>query len=114
VKLSYEAYESMAVKEIRKLCDEASEKYPSVVKIAAVHILADCPVGSTSVILCASSPHRKDAMYCVEYLIDELKARIPIWKKEVYKDGEGKESVWKENLEWSQGKQRRVMVKQDN
>ena len=83
------------------------------IEMCSMDITTTLKVGSTSVILCASSPHRKDAIYCVEYLIDELKARIPIWKKEVYKDGNGKESVWKENLEWSQGKQQRVMVKQD-
>ena len=82
-KLSYEGYVPMAEKELRKLCDEACEKY-SVQKIAAVHILGDCPVGDASVILACSSPHRRDALHCVEFLIDELKARVPIWKLEVY------------------------------
>ena len=108
-KLSYEGYVPMAEKELRKICIEATEKYPSIVKIAAVHILGDCPVETASVILCASSPHRKDAMHCIEFLIDELKARVPIWKREVYQEGDG-QSVWKENIEWVQGKQRRVMV----
>lgn len=109
-KLSYEGYVPMAEKELRKICIEANEKMPSIVKIAAVHILGDCPVSKASVLLCASSPHRKDAMHCVEFLIDELKARVPIWKLESYQEGEG-ESVWKENVEWFNGKQRRVMVK---
>ena len=109
-KLSYEGYVPMAEKELYKLCKEANEKYPSIARIAAVHILGDCPVEKASVILCASSPHRRDAMHCIEFLIDELKARVPIWKREVYRDGDG-ESVWKENIEWFQGKQRRVMVK---
>ncbi len=109
LKLSYEGYVPMAEKEIKKLCVEANQKYSSIAKIAAVHILGDCPVEAASVILCASSPHRRDAMHCVEYLIDELKARVPIWKREVYEDG----SVWKENVEWFEGKQRRVMVKAD-
>jgi molybdopterin synthase catalytic subunit len=46
-------------------------------------------------------------------LIDELKARVPIWKREVYQEGDG-ESVWKENIEWFQGKQQRVMIKADH
>lgn len=112
-KLSYEGYVPMAEKELRKICVEANKKYPSIVKIAAVHILGDCPVEAPSVILCASSPHRKEAMNCVQYLIDELKAKVPIWKREVYQDGDG-ESVWKENAEWKQGKQTRVMVKVDD
>ena len=108
-KLSYEGYVPMAEKELRKLCDDATEKY-SVHKIAAVHILGDCPVKEASVILTCSSPHRRDALHCIEYLIDELKARVPIWKREVY---EGDDSVWKENVEWKDGKKHRVMVKGD-
>jgi molybdopterin synthase catalytic subunit len=108
-KLSYEGYVPMAEKELAKLCDDAIAKYPSTAKIAAVHILGDCPVGEASVILAASSPHRKEAINCIEFLIDELKARIPIWKLEVYQGDE--KSVWKENIEWHEGKQRRVMVK---
>lgn len=97
----------MAEKELRKLCDDASQKY-DVTKIAAIHILGDCPVEKASVILACSSPHRRDALHCVEYLIDELKARVPIWKLEVY---EGDDSVWKENVEWKDGKAKRVMSK---
>ena len=107
-KLSYEGYIPMAEKELRKLCVEASEKY-QLAKIAAVHILGDCPVGEASVILACSSPHRRDALHGVEFLIDELKARVPIWKLEVY---EGDDCVWKENVEWKEGQKRRVMVKE--
>jgi len=109
-KLSYEGYVPMAEKELRKLCREATEKYRSVKRIAAVHILGDCPVGQASVILACSSPHRRESLQCCEFLIDELKARIPIWKLEVYEGDEG--SVWKENFEWHEGRQRRVMVQQ--
>lgn len=112
IMLSYEGYVPMAEKESKKLCIEANEKFASIKKIAIVHILGDCPVEAASVIICASSPHRREAMHCVEFLIDELKARIPIWKREIYEDGDG-ESVWKENVEWHEGKQRRVMVKVD-
>eukprot|EP00980_Cylindrotheca_fusiformis_P011924 scaffold2830_cov131-Cylindrotheca_fusiformis.AAC.45 len=105
--LSYEGYVPMAEKELKKLCDDASRKY-EISKIAAVHILGDCPVGEASVILACSSPHRRDALHCIEYLIDELKARIPVWKREVY---EGDDSVWKENIEWENGRKRRVMSK---
>jgi molybdopterin synthase catalytic subunit len=110
-KLFYEGYVPMAEKELLKLCRDATEKFDSVKRIAAVHILGDCPVGQASVILACSSPHRKESLHCCEYLIDELKARVPIWKLEVYERDEG--SVWKENIEWHEGKQRRVMVKQE-
>lgn len=108
VQLSYEGYIPMALKELRRLCHDTATQFP-VQRIAAVHIIGDCPVGHASVILAASSPHRKAAIQAIEYLIDQLKARIPIWKREVY---ENDESVWKENPEWHQGKQRRVMVKE--
>lgn len=108
-KLTYEGYIPMAEKELVKLCDEARSRYQSIRRIAAVHIVGDCPVGTASVILAVSSPHRKDSIHCIEFLIDQLKARIPIWKLEVYQGDEG--CVWKENVEWHEGKRRRVMVK---
>jgi len=115
LKLSYEGYVPMAEKELLKLCNEAREKNVGVKRIACVHILGDCSVGQASVILAVSSPHRRASIQCIEYLIDELKARIPIWKREVYEDtdGGGETSAWKENVEWYEGKQRRVMVKEN-
>ena len=110
-KLSYEGYVPMAEQELLKLCDEARQKFSSVKRIAAAHILGTCPVGKASVILVTASPHRREAIQCCEFLIDELKARVPIWKLEQY-EGDGG-SVWKENLEWHEGIKRRIMVKQD-
>ena len=99
----------MAERELKKLCLEPTQKFSSLARIAIVHILGDCPVGAASVMIFASSPHRKEAMESVQFLIDELKARIPIWKCEVYEGDEA--SVWKENIEWYKGKQTRIMVK---
>lgn len=101
----------MAIKELKSLCRDAKAKYTSVDKLVAVHILGDCPVGEASVIVGCSSPHRREAIRCTEYLIDELKGRVPIWKKEIYEGDE--ESVWKENVEWHEGRRRRVMVKEE-
>ena len=108
--LSYEGYTPMAIKELKSLCHDAKKKYATVDKVVAVHILGDCPVGNASVIVGCNSPHRREAIRCTEYLIDELKGRVPIWKKEIY-DGD-EESVWKENVEWHEGRRRRVMVKE--
>jgi len=90
----------MAKSTLQKLCNEASKKY-QVHKIAVVHILGDCPVGQASVTICVSSVHRKSSIECTEFLINELKSNVPIWKKEVYEEG----SAWKENIEWKQGKE---------
>ena len=108
--LSYEGYIPMAMKELANLCHDAQAKYHTVVKIVAVHIMGDCPVGQASVIVGSSSPHRREAIQCTEYLIDELKGRVPIWKREIY-EGDDR-SVWKENVEWKDGRRRRIMVKQ--
>ena len=108
--LSYEGYTPMAIKELTNLCRDAHTKYPNVARMVAVHILGDCPVGAASVVVGSSSPHRREAIQCTEYLIDELKGRVPIWKKEIYMGDE--KSVWKENVEWKDGRRRRVMVKE--
>jgi molybdopterin synthase catalytic subunit len=108
-KLVYEGYIPMAIRELRTLCYDARVKYPSVERLVAVHILGQCPVGEASVIVGCNSPHRRESMHCTEYLIDELKARVPIWKLEVYEGDE--RSVWKENVEWRNGRRWRGMVK---
>jgi molybdopterin synthase catalytic subunit len=99
--LSYEAYIPMAKKELLKLCNQTVTRFPSIVKIAAHHVVGVCPVSTASVVLACSSPHRRDALHGIEYLIDTLKAQIPIWKLEHY---EGDDSVWKENIEWKQSR----------
>lgn len=109
IQLEYEGYISMALHELRTLCHNAKVRYPTIDRVVAVHILGVCPVGKASVIVGCNSPHRKDAIDCTGYLIDELKARVPIWKKEVYLGDEL--SVWKENFEWYEGRRVRGMAK---
>ncbi|KAI8391072.1 Molybdopterin biosynthesis MoaE [Radiomyces spectabilis] len=90
LRLEYEAYEAMVIKILHDLIKEARSKW-NVMHIAVYHRTGLVPVGETSVVVACSSAHRADAIHSAEYLIDELKARCPIWKKEVYEDG----SVWK-------------------
>ena len=111
--LSYEGYIPMAIKELTSICNDAKAKYKTVDKLVAVHIIGDCPVGSASVVVGCCSPHRREAIQCTEYLIDELKGRVPIWKKESYAGDDEDNAVWKENVEWHDGRRRRVMVKED-
>ena len=73
-------------------------KWPSLIRIAILHRTGIVLVGEASVIISVSSPHRRDSLESVAWAIDELKARVVIWKKEWYDDG----SVWKENAEWRQ------------
>lgn len=60
------------------------------------HKLGDCPVGQVSVAIVISSAHRKESLQALPYAIDELKAIVPIWKKEMYQDDSG---AWKSNSE---------------
>lgn len=102
LQLEYEAYDSMAIKEMTKICKEVRAKW-AVKHIAIYHRLGQVPVLEASVVIAVSSPHRQESLKSVEYIIDNLKAKVPIWKKEIY---ETEEPQWKENKEcsWSTSK----------
>ncbi|MEJ7623332.1 MAG: molybdenum cofactor biosynthesis protein MoaE [Pyrinomonadaceae bacterium] len=85
--LEYEAYEPMAFKEMQKLIDHAKREF-EVSTIGIVHRLGRLEIGETSVVISVAAPHRKAAFAACEWLITELKRTVPIWKKEVYADGE--------------------------
>ena len=110
VRLEYEAYVPMAKKEMSKLCVRARDKIPDLQDIAIFHRLGLVEVTAASVVIAVSSPHRKSSLDAVHFLIDELKATVPIWKKEVY-EGE-KEKVWKENKEcaWASSKSKNIVA----
>mmetsp|Transcript_24212 Transcript_24212/g.48139 ORF Transcript_24212/g.48139 Transcript_24212/m.48139 type:complete len:196 (+) Transcript_24212:106-693(+) len=107
--LKYEGYVPMAEKELISLCETVTDRWSGVSKIAVHHILGDCPVGDTSVIIATSSAHRKEAIESCQWLIDALKESVPIWKLECYEDSGG--AVWKENFEWKGGRRVRTMAK---
>lgn len=85
--LVYEAYEPMALKEMEKLVTAAREQF-EISHISIVHRLGRLEIGETSVAISVAAPHRKAAFAACEWLIRELKRTVPIWKKEVYADGE--------------------------
>ena len=85
--LEYEAYESMAVAEIRKIIDEASHRWP-LLGWAVSHRIGTLKPGEVSVAVAVSSPHRKESFEACQFIIDTLKEKVPIWKKEVFEDGE--------------------------
>ena len=87
--LVYEAYEPMALKEMRKLIGRAFDEF-EIANAGIVHRLGRLEIGETSVVIAVASPHRRAAFAACEWLIKELKRTVPIWKKEVYADGE----VW--------------------
>ena len=85
--LVYEAYGSMAQRQMEQLAEEASKRWP-ISNIAVVHRVGTLQVGETSVVIAVSAPHRAEAFDACEWLIDELKRTVPIWKKEIYSQGE--------------------------
>lgn len=94
LRLEYEAYAPMAVAKMKEVCEQARAKF-GVTCIAIAHRTGTVGVAEASVAIAVSSPHRKPALEAAHWAIDELKATVPIWKKEIFEDG----SVWKENLE---------------
>ncbi|XP_062240947.1 molybdopterin synthase catalytic subunit [Platichthys flesus] len=99
--LEYEAYELMAQSEFIKLCGDIRERWPTVTHICVHHRLGWVKVGEASVVMAISSPHRHDSQQAINHCISQLKANVPIWKKEVY---DTQEASWKENSEcpWSE------------
>ncbi len=85
--LEYEAYETMVVNEVRKIIDEASHKWP-LQGWAVSHRIGTLKPGEVAVAIAVSAPHRKDSFKACQFIIDELKEKAPIWKKEVFEDGE--------------------------
>ncbi len=85
VSLSFEAYESMALKEMEKLAIIASEKW-ELHKIVIVHAIGKKEIGDAVVFIGTSSKHRAEAFDATRFLIDELKEKVPIWKHEFYND----------------------------
>ena len=89
VRLEYEAYEEMALPLMHEIAAETRRRFP-VTLIHLVHRLGRLEIGEPSVAVAVSSPHRAEAFEACRFAIDALKARVPIWKKELYADG----SAW--------------------
>ena len=86
-KLEYECYEPLAMKEGNKILGEAIEKF-GLIDAFCIHRIGTLEIGETAVIVVATSGHRDEAFKGCRYIIDEVKCRVPIWKKEHYQDGE--------------------------
>lgn len=95
--LAYEAYEPMAARALRGLAAEVRARFPAVVGLALVHRLGAVPLTEAAVAVAVSTPHRREAFAACQFAMDELKARVPIWKKESYRDGTAPR--WVENAE---------------
>jgi molybdopterin synthase catalytic subunit len=84
--LEYSAYESMAVKEMARIAEEIERELPGV-RLAALHRLGALRVGDVAIACAASAKHRHEAFVACRALIDRIKERVPIWKRESGPDG---------------------------
>jgi molybdopterin synthase catalytic subunit len=84
--ITYEAYEEMAASVLEEIAREAAEILGTD-RLAVVHRVGELRVGEHSVAIAASSPHRAQAYEASRYVIEEIKKRLPMWKKEHYADG---------------------------
>ena len=85
--LEYEAYESMAVAEIRSIIDEAAHRW-KLQGWAVSHRIGTLKPGEVAVVVAVSASHRKESFEACQFIIDAIKAKVPIWKKEVFEGGE--------------------------
>ena len=87
VRLEYEAFEEMAEPMLRRLADELTAKH-GLCEVAIHHRVGPVDIGEASVVIAVSAPHRAAALDACRDAIDTLKETIPLWKKEIYADGE--------------------------
>jgi len=85
--LDYEAYEGMAERVMAEIAEGLQARY-ELSAVAIHHRVGRVGIGETSVVIAVSAPHRQDALAACKDAIDELKERVPLWKKEVYAGGE--------------------------
>ncbi len=89
LRLEYEAYGSMAEKTMREIAEEARARW-QLISCAIVHRTGTLQIGEVAVVVAVSAPHRQATFEACQYVIDTVKERVPIWKKEFYEDGQ----VW--------------------
>lgn len=84
--IEYTAYDAMADAELDRILGETRERWPHA-RAAVQHRLGRVPVGEASIAIAAAAPHRPDAFAACRFVIEEVKKRLPIWKKEFRADG---------------------------
>lgn len=87
LRLEYEAYRPMAERVLAKIGQEISQRWPGS-RVAIIHRVGTLKPGELAVVIAAATPHRAEAFRACEHAIDRIKAEAPIWKKEVFEDGE--------------------------
>ncbi len=89
IRLEFEAYEKMALSEMRKIAEQILFDF-EINSVAIYHRTGNLSIGEIPVVIAVSAPHRKAAFAACEFAMDRLKKTVPIWKKEFFEDG----AVW--------------------
>jgi len=110
-RLDYQAYSKLAIKTMADIVRSAhsthsrSEHHPkeqngvtSLIRSAVYHRLGTVPVGEPSIVIAVSSPHRKEAFVACEYILEEVKLKAQIWKREFYEGEREEDAEWKANV----------------
>lgn len=87
--LEFEAYEKMAILELKRIVEDTKKQWP-IYKVAVLHAIGKKQIGDDAVVIAVSSMHRDAAFLACRSIIDALKKTVPIWKKEIFEDGD----VW--------------------
>ena len=99
--IEYEAYQEMAVSVLTAIAREAGESADTD-RVAVVHRTGELEVGEVSLAIAVGSPHREEAYQASRYIIEEVKKRLPVWKKERFADGE---TIWVEGVRPEEGEE---------
>eukprot|EP00667_Euglena_gracilis_P013040 EG_transcript_13425 len=100
LRLEYEAYGPMALREMDRICEEVFQRW-AVLSVAMVHRIGVVPIGESSIVIAVCGAHRQEALEACHYAIDRLKATVPIWKREYYAGTPeaAADAPWKANAE---------------
>ena len=85
--LEYQAYEAMAEREMLRIADEARERWATG-EIRVVHRIGTLEIGEASIAIAVAAPHRGEAYEASRYVIEQVKERVPVWKREGYVEGD--------------------------
>lgn len=87
VRLEYETYAEMAEKKMEEIGQEIKEKW-GIEDVAMIHRVGTLEIGDISILIAVAAPHRKDTFDACSYAIDRVKQIVPVWKKEIWQDGD--------------------------
>lgn len=85
-RLEYDAHPALAGAKLAEIADQAATKW-ALERVVAIHRTGNCELGEPTVVIACGAPHRAEALDACHWIIDEVKATVPIWKKEIYSDG---------------------------